>query len=243
MQWKIGLSGDPLVLDAIATADEHGFRHVELLDGKYLLNARLFQGCTTADQARQKAREVLFELNAYAANFLGAKKKISCAEVRSIQPDGSKIAHLMVQESIESSATLAEVVIQDADGTIHRSTPKPPKAPDLHRWMRLMKSDDNVRKVERLLAEQAHDWVNLYRVMEVIENDVGGQNELIRQGYTDKRSRSRFGHSSNHPEAAGDLARHGHNKVQAPSDPMTLHEAGSYVHQIRRRWLQQKLEG
>lgn len=242
MHWQVDIAGDPETLKALSSACEKGYRYIEVENGKCILNPQLFEECTLPDQVRAKARDVLFMLNRFAGNFLGLKGNANYVDVRSIDPDGSRTLHVKVIEAISTTAALVRVEIRNADGTVHRSTPVTPDLPNLHRWVELLESDNSVRKVERLLAEQASDWVNLSRVLEVIQGDVGGQNELIRQGYTDKRSRSRFGQTSNHTESAGDLARHGYNKEKPPTEPMTLPDARAYVHKIRRRWLQQKLD-
>lgn len=241
MRWQVDLTGAPEVLK-ILSSGESEFPCVEEKGGKYLLNARLFQECTLPGQVREKASEELFVLNTYAANFLGARGRVRLKHVRSIEPDGSDVVHVRVQEAVAFSETRVKVLVENADGTVQCSFPEPPGAGALEQWRRLIESDEGIRKVERLLSEQAQDWVNLGRIVEVIENDLGGQAELIRQGYSYSKSRSRFGQTANHPESAGDLARHGHNKQLPPADPMDLHEARSYVHGIRRRWLRKKLE-
>lgn len=241
MRWKVDLAGDQKTLNVLSSPDETGFRYVELDDGNYLLNEQIFKECTLPDQVRNKASKVLSALNAYAASFTGNRGKIRYVDVRCTEPDGSEILYVKAQSAVAFSAAVLEVVIQDVDGTVRRSVSPGASAPSVHRWMRLIESDENVRKVERLLAEQEHDWVNMYRVLEVIEKDAGGQAELIRLGYTDKKARSLFGLSSNHHESAGDLARHGYSKEPPPKYPMTLHDARSYVHGIRLIWLRQKL--
>lgn len=231
--WKVKVKGSAAIL-----AHWHG-EHRFLKEGEdYLCDPRIFADCSTVTQVRQRAVEELFHLNRYAATFLPTAGNLRLGEVSRVDEEG-ETQYVYVQEALAMASAAVEVWIGEADGSARRVAPI---LPELQRWRRLLKEDEHAAKVERLLGEQAHDWVNLVRVVEVMEHDLGGQPVLIAQGFTSKADRSRFGHSANHHETAGDLARHGRSKDVPPAKPMSLSEARSYVDRIRQRWLKSKLE-
>lgn len=130
------------------------------------------------------------------------------------------------------------VTVRDAEGNVV-SKPEVP-APAV-RIAALCGVDPNVEKVMRLVAAtDAKSWVGLYRIYEVVESDVGGQALLAQKSWGSTGDRERFKHSANSVTVAGDEARHGKEHRLPPKNPMTLEEAGVYVEQLVRRWLEAK---
>ncbi len=100
--------------------------------------------------------------------------------------------------------------------------------------------DQSVAKALRLLAGDPNTWVGLYRIHEVIDNDLGGEHALIKKGWVGSRQLKRFKHSANSVAVGGDSARHGKELTVPPRDPMSLTEAQAYVRYILEAWLVSK---
>ncbi|MGH9340095.1 MAG: hypothetical protein ACRD1R_11045 [Acidobacteriota bacterium] len=90
-----------------------------------------------------------------------------------------------------------------------------------------------VAKALRLFDGPA-DWVNLYRMLEVVEDAVGGRQALVALGWISKGDLERFTISSNHPRVSGDRARHGVMKG-TPKRRMDLQEARALLKGLLRR--------
>lgn len=71
----------------------------------------------------------------------------------------------------------------------------------------LATKDATVSRALRLFGSDVHDWVNLYRIYEIIESDMGGLIAMINLGWTSKLRVSNFKHTANSVSAAGDEAR------------------------------------
>ncbi|MCE8424927.1 MAG: hypothetical protein J5U17_04025 [Candidatus Methanoperedens sp.] len=127
------------------------------------------------------------------------------------------------------SATESEGTIQE----IHQADPIP-------KWVTAAKHNTNVTKALRLFGAGTHDWVSLYRIYEVIENDVGGKSKIIKKGWTTDKAIRRFKYTANSPGAIGDEARHGNQKEPSPKDPMALSEAKFLIETILHNWLRLK---
>lgn len=241
MKWHVEVAGEDGILGDLASQPEAGDLHVEKAGDGWILSASLFRNLRHANEVRTHIDEILFGLNAYARTFLGARSDIYCIDLRSTDEDGIRTVHVRVVDGLSVSASLVGMSIEEIDGTIHHGVFSRAPVRKLPTWMDLIRTNANVRKVERLLALQPHDWANLTRVLEVIEGDVGGQHELIKQGYTSKEERNLFGRTANNPGAVGDLARHGYSNAVPPQDPMTLEGARGYVASIKRKWIESKL--
>jgi hypothetical protein len=82
--------------------------------------------------------------------------------------------------------------------------------------------------------------VDLYRILEVVLGDVGGQDALATKGWTSLANIKSFKHTANSVGASGDMARHGTEQAQPPKQPMLLGEAKARVLFIVQAWLQEK---
>ena len=80
----------------------------------------------------------------------------------------------------------------------------------------------------------------VYRLHEVVEDAVGGERELTKRNWAPSGQLSRFKHSANSVDVAGDDARHGAETTTPPKRPMTLDEAQGHVHLVLRAWLDEK---
>ena len=99
--------------------------------------------------------------------------------------------------------------------------------------------DTNVEKVLRLIAKDSNSWVGIYRIFEVIENDIGA---LTKYDWVTKTNIKRFTHSANSVTVSGDEARHGKETNEPPKNPMSISEAKAFISQIIHSWLNEKIE-
>ena len=80
----------------------------------------------------------------------------------------------------------------------------------------------------------------MYNIMQLIESDIGGREQLKRQ-LSSKEDVNRFYESVNHPDVFGNEARHITNKEKPPSNiPMYPEEAKGFVNRVVDLWFEQK---
>jgi hypothetical protein len=128
-------------------------------------------------------------------------------------------------------ATLTAMLNGDGDHT----SPEPVKT-----WALLALRDPEVAKVLRINAVAPLDWVNLYRILEIISKDVGGLKVIVSRKWMPQRSVSLFKRTANSADVLGLEARHGIQNDKAPSNPMTITEARKLVRILTWHWLQSK---
>src|SRR5262245_39485099 len=73
-------------------------------------------------------------------------------------------------------------------------------------------------------------WVNLYKVMEVVEGDVGN---IPRKGWASTSEFDRFTHTAVSEQ-------HAKGKVSPPKQPMSLWEAEELMRRVLVRWIKDK---
>ena len=113
--------------------------------------------------------------------------------------------------------------------------------PTLSELVELTTTIPSLAKALTLYGSLEHNWKNLYMVMEVIEEDLGGESAVL-SSYSEltqawklcKRTANSFG-------AIGREARHAKN-FEAPSNAMQLEEAQELVREVLFRWLRTKLK-
>ena len=155
--------------------------------------------------------------------------------------DGREDVFLYLHDTITVRAQVVAGIVYADNPT--ESVPVIQPAPRAVSTVALALSDASVAKAYRLLGRGAKNWVDLYRVYEVLEKDMGGQHSVQRLGWVTEDEIRRFKHSANSPAVGGDDARHGAEQHDAPSNPLSLEEAESVVHRLLAAWLEHKLQG
>jgi len=106
-------------------------------------------------------------------------------------------------------------------------------------WRKLAEEDEIVKNVFRQFRDFEHNWINLYKVYEIVQKDA--EKKKIEQWIT-KDKISQFTHTANSQRAIGDDARHGVDKEPPPKEPMSLYEADALIMTLLQKWLQWKCE-
>lgn len=162
--------------------------------------------------------------------------------VTRIDPDGRSSLYVRPVgfADVETSVSEPVVTILDAAGN---PVEQSPPLDLLHDAPLMGDHNPDVAKVLRLLGMcRVGDYTALFRVFEVIFEDVGGEARLIQNGWTSRTQIARFKHSCQHPLVAGDNARHGVQSNDPPSNPMHPAEADRYLLALARLWLKAKSE-
>jgi len=106
-------------------------------------------------------------------------------------------------------------------------------------WRKLAEEDEIVENVFRLFREFDRNWINLYKVYEIVEKNAG--KKKIEQWIIKDKIRQ-FKHTANSQSAIGDDARHGVDHNDPPKEPMSESEAQALIRNLVKQWLQWKCE-
>ena len=231
--WEIVLAGDSVDLRSLSESFADGDPKILERDGKYLFCWSVLDRLSDAARVQADAEEQIARLSGAASLLLGAIKPIEVTQVILIHDDGSCGIHVSAG-SIGWAFRVSVSAVQSrrADGTeeIHRL------ADPAEAWLTAAEISDDVARALRLSAGREHGWVELYRLLEIVEDSVG-RNGITDAGWATKRQLARFRHTANSFEAVGDDARHGHKHFQPPRHPMSLNDARELIRQVLRQWL------
>lgn len=231
--WEVGLAGDAADLRSLSDSFADSDPAILEREGEYLFRWSVLDGLSNATQVKAAADEQIARLSGSASLTLGAIEPIKVASVIMIGEDGSRNIHVFPDPVVVTFRTSVPTVqIRRADGTeeIHRPA-DPVKA-----WLVAAESSDHVARALRLSEGRNHDWVELYRLLEIVEDSVS-RKRITDAGWATRSQLKRFRHTANSLKGAGDAARHGHEQKSPPQRPMTLNDARELIRRVVRQWL------
>lgn len=240
---QIQLEGDVRDVKFLAEVFAIGPRKV-LRDERgsgYLYESDSFHSCLTSQEVEQLAKSELAILSGILKLERDARDGLKYGAVFRLNPAGGRDVFVSIHESLQVRVEMGAVTAIVADAACNVVAQPPPPPPRSVLLLRLAATDIAIAKVLRLLsASDAMTWVGLYRIHEVIEDDVGGQHKLEKQGWGPADDLRRFKHSANSVQVGGDKSRHGKEPQLPPKNPMTLAEAEAYAKYIVQAWLASK---
>lgn len=235
MKWDVQLTGDPFDLAELSKSLVEDDVRVREKNGEYFLESNRFEELNNSKEVSFLAADILKVLTGAVRLSLGGRIPLRVANTARVRPDGSRDVFVAVSDTIHARDTIG-VEITLSDGTneeIHAAHAVPG-------WFKLSLADQRVAKALRLFGTGERNWVSVYRLYEVIEEDVGGLDKMVNNEWVTKASIRRFKHTANSPGAVGDDSRHGKELTMPPSDPMDIGEARALVDLVLRNWLRSK---
>jgi len=232
MPWEVQLTGDPTDLQTLADTFTGGEIQVAQCGKEYVLRASQFELLDSAASVRESAIELVTALSGSARLVLCAREAIGVgAAVSRVRPNGKRESiTVLVGQAVSHERALPITVV-------HGTQTRRPADP-ISKWLPLATQDPVVAKALRLRNADDLEWVDLYRVYEVIKNDVGRLMEQL--GWASRNELERFARTANSVAAAGDKARHGIERTDPPREPMSLSHARELIDRIMRSWLEWK---
>lgn len=179
----------------------------------------------TRDQlyVANRVQEILEVVNGAALLYLGQAQEIRVGQIYRIDGSGRTEGLIII--------STAAVFGRPPVGGVRKRALIP-------RLVLLAEANANVAKVLRLWSWATWDWVNLYRIFEVVSEAVGGDDVIQANGWASGTKLRKIHSTANNPKASGYKARHGASKETPPATPMTLGAATRFVESMVDAWLQ-----
>lgn len=242
--WQVQVTGS-------ASALAHLLRHfskpplqfsVAALPDQVEFQSASFLTCSTVDEVRAIACRELHVISGVLATDRRSTDVLRLGAVFKNNQAGGRDVIVALESAamvIETGEVSLALTRTDSDGNRVVVEPPPPRTVAL---TRLALTDENVGKAMRLvIAADFKSWVGLYRLLDVIEEDVGGLRALTAREWGSSSDLRRFKHSANSVAVGGDASRHGKELTTPPSHPMSIEEADRYVRYILESWLADKM--
>lgn len=236
--WRVNLDGHPFDLADLVTLGDY-FSDEELSvqqDGaRFWFTSAELASLPDYSAVHKRATELLELLNGVGAALLGTRP-VAIDSISEFSADGIEHIHKSVAATlgVRTRLTAKATVIGD-DGSV-----VPAEAQSRSRLMPALQ-DEKVRSALRIYGSQERNWVNLVKVFELVESDVGSG--MYARDWISKAKADLLNRTANSRAAIGDEARHGHRRVPAPPNPMTIAEARELIRGLLEKWLRWKAEG
>jgi hypothetical protein len=237
VNWKVQIDGSSADVDYLPDLlTERKFR-VTKDEDVYYLKSDMFADLSEPEAVYDLAIRMLPLIEGTAKLDRGESGPLTVGAIVLTQEDGSEKRTLFLPKTAmqaNSRLHITKGTVIDGDGNVVPSGPS-----DMALWLETAMQDARVEKAIRLYRSE-HSWVNLYRLYEVVGEDVGGRETIARRGWMKDSDIDRFKRTANNARVLGDEARHGHESYQPPQNPMTLAEAEQFIKTLLTKWLRAK---
>jgi hypothetical protein len=239
MKWEVQLTGDAADLRMLNKSFNEPDVSISEASGQFVLRSTEFDLLCTSRAVRNKAQEIVTAISSTARLLLGAHQPIELGAVFEVQEDGRRYTFIFpAPATLRLRGTLFSIVIKRADGTEETHYPAEPGP----HWVKAALQHEVVARALRLRDIGDLEWVDLYRLYEVIASDVPAR-EMQEKAWVLGRQIDLFKRTANSQKAIGDKARHGKDPYDPPKNPMSLSEARALIDSVLKAWLREKASG
>jgi hypothetical protein len=232
-EWLVTLSGDSFDLDFLPRLLQSPGCTVGKEGDTYYLRSQEFSTLEDAGDVKRRADELLRTLKGAAAAAL--HEDIESVSVHGISREedsgGPRTQFIFPGPVVFRGRARVIANLTNATGPTDATGPSV-----LDWWMEVGTRDSPVAEALACFASGESDAVNLWKVYEIIREDVGGKERVVSSGWATGDEIDVFRHTVNCPAALGRRARHAARKC-SESEHMSLKEAYSLVGKVLRAWV------
>jgi len=232
-EWLVELRGHVFDLrdlaDLFTTPDLLVVREGE----EFCLKSTAFDALASEDDVYAKAKSLMPSLNGIASVYVTGYRNVGISGgIISIDAGGTRKRYIYeaVTEEIRLKASV------DVAGGV--AVARGPTEADA-----AIKAAFTEEVLSRALQffSLEKNWVNLYKVLDAIEEDMGSADAVMKKGWVSASEIDRFTGTANNHNAAKGNARHGYvSKRPMKKKPMTLAEAEQLIRTLLTQWLKTK---
>lgn len=238
--WHVRLIGHGFDLEDLSTQEGSPDWIIFKEEGDYFLKSSAFDNLNNAEKVHEVAADILDRLNGLAKLRFESFQPLETGAVSYINDDGKRHQFVSLSATLTMRSRLSvRATVIKPDGTVDTSDKKRPSIIEL--GYSITQKDANAAEALRIFGSLEANWFNLYKVFEIIRDDVGGHAQLIRARWVSKNNIGRFTGTAQSSDILGDEARHARYRGGPPSDPMSLPEAKSFIKTILEQWIKSKI--
>jgi hypothetical protein len=240
MEEMMSLDGDEMDLKLLARAFPTGPARVEKRDEHYLL-------ILESEGPREDAAVVADGTKALAqmtAIMLADGSNFRPPRIRGItkkNADGT-LSHYLNLRAHAVSRTAAFVTLRrigpDGKEIVENKGPTQEQVA-----LDLARNNEPLRRAQVIYGSLKHEWGNLYKVLEAMEDGNGGEAGLIAKHFVANGEIKNFKATANSFLALGLEARHGTTAIGIPEPKMTLEEAEEMFRKLFESWIKELKDG
>jgi len=222
-QTLVKLEGQQDDLRALVTLSSDAWSVIEE-NGAYYLCSQGWNAIDDLTEVNGLAHELIAVLNGAGAVFVNNFEPVRLAGVSTRRrKDGS------------NDTTVAAIT---AKARIRHGPEILAGTPDMAAWIELAGKHVDAQKALTLYGSLEHTWRNLYLILEVVEDNMGGEKAVLASKWCPAPEKLKlFKNTANNWKALGAEARHATEKWEKPSAELSLLEAKAVVRATLQAWL------
>jgi len=235
-KWLIRLKGHEFDLQDLVVLFNQPDLNIIEKQGNYYLKSSELNSILDANDVYKRAVGFLKIMNGIAIINNLKYRMVEVDAISEISKNGSYKNYIYPHEEINMrSKVSATATVIKSDGSIDSTQSQRDYKP----WITLaMNNRDVLRAFEFLIDET---WYSLYKALEVIGDDLGKMDKIIKRGWATKKMLKRFTQTAQSEQVLGDEARHASKKFKPPNDPMSKLEAQSFINNVMNKWISSKI--
>jgi hypothetical protein len=232
--WFVRLTGATPDLNRLLEGLPAGNLWVTQAEGDYWLGATELGGVDDAEAAKARAEEIIAYLNGLAKTRIDDFREVRFAGLKRV--NGEERQYRWVEDTMTRMTDSVSLTVTHADGTVEQVD----TAIRLDADTAVAMHNESVQQALRLFGAGDRQWGELYKVLEIIEADVGGGSAIDAAGWVSAATLRRFTHTANSVGALGAAARHARETKQPPRNPMLLDDAVAMIRDLLGLWIASK---
>jgi hypothetical protein len=234
-KWLVRLKGERLDLQDLPKLFCSSEIRVVEENGLFYLESTEFNSLSSVEDVHKRGKELIQLINRVVKFLRDNFQDISEDGIIKVEDNSKRSNYIFLQATITVRSNFwAQAKVISADGAEKVDT-----QPNIFESL-LQKTQKYPDVADALKFYKKGSWVSLYKVLEIIEDNVGGIDQIIKNGWTTKNKIRRFKHTAQSKDIIGDDARHASKKIKSPDKTMTLSEAKPFIKSILSRWIDSK---
>jgi hypothetical protein len=228
-RFRVELKGDVTALKAVAPYLQTPELRLEVDGDTIYLKSMTLEALTWPDDVIAAARRMVPSIKA-AIRLAGVTglRAVNAYRVVVQTPEGPRnFVYVYAQEAVGVGEALSATVLGGS---------QPPPAPIP---IEIALTDARVALALELFAHDPN-WYDFYKVLDVVEEDVGGERALEAKGWFPRSELKRFTQTANSHGAVGLEARHARDAFRPPKVPMPLADSVDLIRRVLISWLATK---
>lgn len=206
-------------------------------NSKYYLTSSHWESLTNTSDVYWEATKILQDISALAMISFPGFPPLKPDTICEVDEEGKRHNRVALSATINvGSSCSVSIQLEGGQDII--------PILEFDSWRKLVEEDEIVKDVFRQFREFDPNWINFYKIYEIVKKDAGEINkkiDRIEQWITKDKIRQ-FKHTANSRRAIGDDARYGVDDNDPPKEPMSLSEAKALIMTLLQKWLQWKCE-
>lgn len=233
-RWKVGLRGEEKNLKLLAAHFSTPEARITEEKGNFFISSSGFDELTDSHVVVKRAEELLGQI--IPAMGFARSRPLGEVSVDAVTHEHVKEGKPRITHHHEAKMTLALQVKWNISPPTLEIPPSPPDSlPET--LVALATNNGDVRRILALCSSKELNFVQLYKILEVVEKAAGGGADKVRVDEMDwctKTERDRFTVTANDPILSGDQARHAVFRNDWSGKPMSIAEARAFIRRMVR---------